>query len=492
MTRHSGSLRILLSTEGTYPFRQGGVSTWCDLLIRNLPDLRFAVASLVSSAGGKWLFPQPVNLDALWEVPLYGVDGLHELPAGSLADRWRRQRRTDETVIRRRFVPLLGRFLEVFLAEDGVNAADLEVLVDLHHYCLEHDLAASLSAPRVWREAGKLVADHLGQTSGEVVGEVPVSQALCLLARVIAVLGLPIPAADVVHTTATGLCSLPCLVQRLRDGTPYLLTEHGVYLRERYLDFARWERHLPFKTLALRFFRNLAQANYQTADMIVPVCEYNRRWEERLGAPADRIRVVYNGVDEHVFKPHADGLSGRDSKIAYVGRISPLKDIGSLLRAMSIVKRDLPQAQLNLWGSATVVDEPYLQNCLSLCRELKLDGSIRFRGRTEQPQLAYQDSSLVVLPSLSEGFPFCVIEAMMSGVPVIATAVGGVPEMLETCGTLVAPRDPAGLAGRIQDLLTDRQELQRVSDLGREIALQRFRLGTMTDTYREVYHKVAH
>lgn len=82
---------------------------------------------------------------------------------------------------------------------------------------------------------------------------------------------------------------------------PFLLTEHGIYLRERYLGYRVEAQRAPVKALMLGFYRELNTLGYRRADLITPCNQYNRRWEKRGGAPEDRIRTVYNGVDPHAF-----------------------------------------------------------------------------------------------------------------------------------------------------------------------------------------------
>ena len=96
---------------------------------------------------------------------------------------------------------------------------------------------------------------------------------------------------------SNGLAVLPALAAKWRYGTPMIVTEHGMYLREQYLQNRKSPYRWPVKALQLSFMRRLCALGYSEAAAITPGNVYNQRWEERLGAEPTRIRTVYNGVD---------------------------------------------------------------------------------------------------------------------------------------------------------------------------------------------------
>src|ERR1019366_3495089 len=180
---------------------------------------------------------------------------------------------------------------------------------------------------------------------------------------------------------------------------------------------------------------------------------YNRRWEERLGAEPTHIRTVYNGVDPANFP----ALTGEPEipAISWVGRIDPIKDLEALLRAFSLVHKDMPEARLRLFGSPSKGRESYLQRCRALATELGIGEVAMFEGRVENIRDAYDAGCIVVLSSVSEGFPYSLIEAMTCGRPCVATDVGGVTEAVGDTGLVVPPRSPRALAEACLVLLRD-------------------------------------
>ena len=130
--------------------------------------------------------------------------------------------------------------------------------------------------------------------------------ALQLIDHFLRPLSLPPAAADVAHSVANGLGVLPALAAKWRYSTPVMITEHGVYLREQYLQSRDSLYRWPVKSLQLTFMRRLCTLGYHEATAITPGNVYNRRWEELLGADPARIRTVYNGVDPAHF-PAVEG-----------------------------------------------------------------------------------------------------------------------------------------------------------------------------------------
>src|SRR4029077_20732843 len=148
------------------------------------------------------------------------------------------------------------------------------------------------------------------------------------------------PQGELLHTTAAGWAAVPALVHRRLHGTPLLLTEHGVYVREAYLAAARSRASAAERFLSTRLRRGLCLAAYASADVISPVTGANAHWERKLGVPAERIRVIHNGIEPSGELTPAP----RTGKVVTVGRIDPLKDVQTMLHVAAEVTRQLPAA----------------------------------------------------------------------------------------------------------------------------------------------------
>ncbi len=323
------------------------------------------------------------------------------------------------------------------------------------------------------------------------------------LFRFLLPLSAPIPRCDVVHTSAAGLCALPAVVAKYRYGTPMVLTEHGIYLRERLMALA--PKPVEEKFLLVNFFRAVTELAYREADILTPVCAYNAGWEAALGVDQRRVRVIYNGSNDVALSALPLQPPPGPPTVGYVGRIDPLKDVVTLIRAFSLVRRAVPTARLRIWGPAS--SQSYLAHCKKLASSLGLldDGSglqpsaLSFEGPTNDLPAAYEASHVIALSSVTEGFPYTVVEAMLAARPTVATDVGGVSEALGGIqlgegGTslLVEPGDPRALANALSAvLLAPEAERLGVGVALRARALERFGVVGFLSAYSEVYRELA-
>lgn len=479
-------MRVVMATEGTYPYHQGGVSQWCDLLIRGLPDIDFQLVSLTSTVTERPVYPLPANVSKLTTLPLWRIDEPDEVKEQfTFANTLAKKLATTESEIQRSFIPHLRTLLahSVMPLSDRSDLA--EALCALHTYFQQYDYATTWKSANVWQAAQQqlLILSRARDLPTPFLQECV--EVLVTLARLMSVLTLDLPEADVYHATVSAHAAIPGIVARRKLGTPFLLTEHGVYLRERAIALAGLPQRPFLAAFHFGLDRALSQLSYQSADLVAPVCDYNQRWEIRNGVDPARIRTICNGISSERFVPAA-ASNGRPT-LGWVGRIDPLKDVKSLIRAMARVHQDEPQSVLLLAGIVPIGRERYHQECLALCRDLGLENMIQFLGSVSDVAAIYNRSDVVVLSSKSEAFPYTVIEAMMCGRPMVATAVGGVSEALGDSGILVDPGDPDQLARACLRLLQSREMQQELGKRARERALDRFTEEKCTAQYRETY-----
>jgi glycosyltransferase involved in cell wall biosynthesis len=480
-------MRVALVTEGTYPHQPGGVSVWCDQLVRGLPEQDFLLVPLVATGAEPVRWPLPGNVSSMHVIPLWGSPP---------------PLRARARLARPRAGRLVAELIDVLLsplAQAQQRFAD--VLRELFEYAQTRNLSATLASEEslrtlsgAWRDRwpsallpgvpvhGTLVpapATQLTPTLHDAV------TALQLIEHALRPLSHPPVQADVVHTVANGLGTLAPLAAKWRYGTPIVMTEHGVYMREQYLHNRRAAYRWPVKELFLRFLRQLCALGYAEADVITPGNVYNQRWEERLGASPSRIRTVYNGVNPAEFP--VLGSEPPVPTIAWAGRIDPIKDLDTLLRAFSLVSAEIPEARLRIFGSPPQGRESYLRHCQELAVTLGISGKATFEGRVPDVRDAYAAGHIVALSSISEGFPYTLIEAMACGRPCVATDVGGVPEAIGDTGLIVAPRSPVALAQACTTLLRADGLRRRLGHAARQRALEFFTLDRAIKVYEEVY-----
>lgn len=492
------SLSVCLITEGTYPYYRGGVSTWCDMLVRGLPEIRFVLVSMVADPSACPVYELPENVVALIPVPLWGTGEVLELRRGlALRQIWRSKHSAPPDAIRREFLPPFREFLHALWQPEPRPRSTGEALRAMAAYFTRHDYDTTWRSQPVWecflRETIPGFA-HFSREQGIPASAslLDATDALRLLYRWLTILTVEIPPVDVIHAAASGLCSIPGIVARQNGSAAFLLTEHGVYLRERLLGLTRGEGSWFNQVLQAQFARRMTEASYRYADQIAPGSNYNHRWELHNGASAERIQTIYNGPDPVDFTP-TNRAKGPDAAptIVWLGRIDPLKDLETLIRAAAIVREQVPQVRFVLYGKAPQGNEGYYERCVALSEDLGLHETLIFAGYAASTEAAYNEGDFVVLSSISEGFPYSVVEAMMCGRTVVGTDVGGVREALDGCGLVVEPRNPEQLAHACLQLLRDPVQARILGEMARQKALAHFSLQQCNAAYLATYQRLA-
>lgn len=472
-------MRIGLLNEGTYPVARGGVTTWCEHLVAGLPQHQFIPVTLVAQDERVVLdLPANVPPDEVTLIPMWGR------VAGPPPLAWHRHGRRLRGLLRRLWAAVLPaqpdspgnmeEFVTVLKELTGWDGPPLARLVDRD------------SSTR-WI----LQAWHGHRESRPDLPELTLAEAgatAVFVDRMVAVADAEWPDVDVTHLATNSPPALLALGRRWQRGTPIVLTEHGIYLRERHLALGETSMAWASRYVVGAFLRMLAQATYAEATRIAPVSDFNRQWELRMGADPARTTVIPNGVDVDRFHPLVEEPDV--PTVSFVGRIDPLKGLEVMLDAFALVHERLPEARLRLFGPTPKGDEDYRARLETQVDQLGLRRAVTFEGRVESSMEAFRAGHVVALSSISEGLPFTVIEAMMAGRATVNTDVGGVAEVIGPdglAGSLVPPRDPRALADGLLALLQDDDLRHEMGRRARERALALFDLRTFVRRYGEVY-----
>lgn len=478
-------LSVLFCTEGTYPFVEGGVGTWCDIICRELPQVDFTLYAVTGAPEVSLKFEPPVNARRIIHIPLWGTqDPAEHLNAGvPYAEIRRRRRATTDDVVEESFLPLFRRFLRG-MQDPSTDVRDHGVTIyELWKFFRDRDWK------RAWHSRGayEALAEHVGEDA--TVADV--STALHWLTNFLLPLAAPVPESDLVHTTIAGFAGLPGIVAKHRDGTPFLVTEHGVFVRERYIAVSASDLTPFAKRFLMELTSFVARLNYAHADVVAPVVRFNRRWELPLGVEPGRIEPIYNGIDPGLFvpKPKPAATAGGPVAVA-AARVFPLKDIETMIRASGVARDLVPGIRFFVYGSLDA-DIPYVERCRALIAELSLEDTFEFRGFHAKPAELYTEGDVCVLSSISEAFPYTVLEAMACARPVIGTDVGGVREALEGFGIVVPPADPEAFGRAVAQLFDDDEFRRELGRRAREEVLAKYRTSDSVNAYWDVYRRLA-
>ncbi len=439
-----------------------------------MPEVDFHIVSLTGSGREPVVWQLPPNVRRHTSVPTWGPRPGRARPPYGRA--------------RRRFTDAHERLLLAFL--DPGSGCDFGAALDeLTLLARDGVLTAALRTESALRSLMWIwTMPHLATAAARPTVHDALT-ATDLLEHALRPLATRIPEDGVAHAVSSGLATLPALAARRLDGVPFLLTEHGIYLRERYLGYRGGAQRWPVKAFMLGFYRELNSLGYRTADLITPCNRYNRRWEERGGADPGRIRTVYNGVDPAAF-PHA-GPEPAVPTLSWCGRIDPIKDLETLIRAYAEVRAEIPETRLRLFGPVPPGGEAYRTRLEKLAAELGVADGLTFEGRVTEVWRAYAAGHVVMLSSISEGFPYSLIEAMSCGRATVSTDVGGVREAVGDTGLVVPPREPEKMAAAALTLLRDPGRRRALGEAARQRVVDRFTLRRSIDAFRTIYRELA-
>lgn len=274
--------------------------------------------------------------------------------------------------------------------------------------------------------------------------------------------------ADVVHTHDVRALIYGAPAARLAFVRRVIHTQHG--------------QNLKITSRQLKLMRFAAKRT----DHFVCVSQDVKRIAAEQGVPLGRLLVIHNGVDVHRLQLDArEPATGKSpGPLAAVARLSPEKDVATLLRAVSIARQSIADLNLEIAG-----DGPSRTELEREVKQLGIGDRVRFLGSVSDPTELLRRAQIFVLPSLSEGLSLTLLEAMAIGVPTIATHVGGNPEVIQhgKTGLLVPPGNPTAMAGAIGTLWSDASAQQRMAAAAQQRVADRFDVHRMVYQYEQLY-----
>ncbi|HEX7838989.1 MAG TPA: GT4 family glycosyltransferase PelF, partial [Kofleriaceae bacterium] len=344
--------QVCLLLEGTYPYVAGGVSSWVHRIVSGLPQLSFALLHIgaVRDVYGPARYTLPPNVTGLSELYCQaGASGPFDLAAREERERRIRQvrRQPGPAPVSRTLAAL--RRMHLGDSVDDALLADL-ARADLSVAELLHGEAAFAVITELYERLAP-DASFLDFFWHFRAMHVPL----------VRLLTAPVPDADSYHAVSTGYAGLVGAVASVRTGRPLLLTEHGFYARERDIELSRadWIRdpdpgdaRIPnarpssLRRFWSRCFAQLSRIAYHQAQSIVTLGEILRTKQVSLGAPADKVLVIPNGVAEPTGAspaPGDDKPAGRAGslRVGFVGRVVPIKDVVTFIKACDLALRSV-------------------------------------------------------------------------------------------------------------------------------------------------------
>lgn len=479
---------VCLVLEGTYPFVAGGVSAWTHQLIQAHSDLSFHLVCLM-----------PPGADQVRRYELPGnVVGMEVVTVQELAPGRRHARG---------LAGFLGQLEEpLSLFDDARGDEGLESLLK----ALEGQPVERLGAETLLnsRPAWQILLRRYEARYPDASFLDFFWSWRALMGGLFSVLLAPMPRAAVYHAVSTGYAGLFLARARQQTGRPALLTEHGIYTNERRIEIALadWlyevpesgmsveERPSQLREMWVNTFLSYSRCTYAAADEIITLFEGNQAFQLQDNAPEEKLRVIPNGVDPTRFaqlesRPHPPTM-------ALIGRVVPIKDIKTFLRAVAMVRDRIPDARALVMGP-TDEDPEYFQECQDMVAYLGVGDAVTFTGGVRLEDYL-PEVDVIVLTSISEGQPLVILEAGSAGIPTVATDVGACRDIIEGDGReaedplppggVITPlSNPSATADGVANLLQDRARYQQCSQAIRERIRRHYDKRDLDAVYRQLY-----
>ena len=470
-------MRICLLAEGCYPYVVGGVSSWVQMLMTGLPEHEFIIYSVGAEAKdrGKFKYKLPENCLGVEESFL---DEILNLRASDML----------EDILNAEEQQILYEFVR------GERDVPLKYLAEIfQHGRWKSPLAVFMSSD---------FFDIIVRIYREEYNNLPFTDFFwtmrSMLLPLFYLLQQKLPEADVYHSVATGYCGVIGAMAATVYQKPYIITEHGVYSREREAEIIKsnWVK-TDFKGIWIRYFYYLARLSYTSANHLYTLFRHNGKIAEDLGCAPEKINIVPNGVHMERFTNIPELTDhGGPITIGAVVRVVPIKDILTLLRAFAVVKRERPDARLVVMGGLEE-DPEYVAVCHRTVRMLGLE-DVTFTGSVPVAEYLPQ-MDILVLSSISEGQPLAVLEGFSAHRPYVTTDVGCCRELiygdvdddLGTAGAVVAPMDYEAMAYEILRLARSYELRRSMAAVGFARTQAHYTYEQFIDAYRNAYEQTA-
>ena len=259
----------------------------------------------------------------------------------------------------------------------------------------------------------------------------------------------------------------------------------------------------PNEKAMLRFnsiLRSYEKKLMNRSDALIAVSKYTvNELTDLYGISTDKIHVIYNGVDIQKFKPRQNktelreqfGLEPNKKIVLFVGRLYHRKGLELLLHSIPPVLEQFSNVTFVISGTGFKEKEESLKN---LAKELNIENDVKFLGYVADENLPelYSTADIFVLPAIYENFPFAILEAQSTALPVISTNVGGIPEFLENekNGFVIEPGDEPMLTQKLLALLQNPDLVKKMGDLGRKMIEDQLSWDIITNQVIDLYHKL--
>ncbi|MDD2362375.1 MAG: GT4 family glycosyltransferase PelF [Oscillospiraceae bacterium] len=465
-------MRICMILEGCYPYVRGGLSSWMHSYILAMPQHEFVlwIIGAESSQKGKYKYVLPANVVQIHEVFL---DDALNLPV-------RKKEKLDfnerEIKAHRDIISCKSPDWDILFEIYNVRK------INMHTYLMsENFLDCILDMCR---------SEYPYISFAELFHTVR-----SMLLPMFYLMSQEIPEADIYHSTATGYGALLGAMAGSLKHKPFMITEHGIYSREREEELLRasWVPQY-FKKMWIAMFYMLARAGYDRAVSVTALYKRANDIQTDLGCDKSKLKVISNGIKIEQFENIPLKKPNQWVDIGAIVRIHPIKDIKTMIYSFFELKARVPNARLHILGDTD--DQEYYNECVSLIEQLNLK-DIALVGNVDVVKYIEQ-LDFTILTSISEAQPLSVLESLAAGRPCVTTDVGCCREILEgegfdrlgNAGVCVLPMHPQAIASAMEFLCTRDNARAQMGQIGKKRMKNHFTHKRMVDDYLDNYKEV--
>jgi len=493
---HTGTPDILIPSEGTYPYVRGGVSSWIAQLMAGLPQYTFGIAFIGSKReeySQKPLYEFPDNLVYVIEIFMFDEEVKPPIEAKN-GD----PKNFEE----------IEKLYQWFKHRKKKDAFPKKIQ-SLDFYLNQMSESEFLYS----REAWYFISNKNSLNCSEIPFldyfwtvrsiHIPIWK-VAKLANEIKDIG------HIIHAPSTGYAGFLASLIANHTNKPFLLTEHGIYTKERKIDLISSSLTL-YKKLHLlresaednyiqgmwvRFFEGIGKLSYEKADQILSLFGVAKETQIAYGANPEICQVIPNGVDVHklgaTLKHRPKGVP---KVITLIGRVVSIKDIKTFIRAIRIVANTIPEVEAWIVGPEDE-EKTYAQECREMIEVIDVQEQIKFLGFQNIIDILPK-SGLLTLTSISEGMPLVILEGFAAGLPCVSTDVGSCKELIYGGEN---PEDQAlGSAGHVCEIANAEQLAAGYIDLlthedkwlkAQEVAIKRVNTFYTQELFLNSYQKI--
>lgn len=463
-------MKICFILEGCYPYVFGGVSTWVNQYILSKPEHEFILLTIGANKKDrhKFVYDIPKNVIKIQEIFLD-----EDIKSNSKAKRYI----SSDVFLKEIKNLILGKkvnWINIFDEVKNPNWNANDFFEGKQYLGLIKEISK-----RELKKDGFLEV-FFGIKS--------------MLKPLLQLLAIQIPEADIYHSASTGYAGILGALAQYRTNKPFILTEHGIYPREREEELLACDwLDESMKKIWIQFFYNISSIAYEKATFVTSLFQAAKETQIALGCKEDKCVVIPNGINYKQYEEMPDKQENGFVDIGAFIRFSRIKDVKTLLYSFYETYSKCNNARLHIFGATN--DKEYKKECLEIINSLGLEDVVKIYGQIN-PIEYMPKMDFTILTSISEGQPLTILESFAARRPVVCTNVGCCRELIEgnndgigNAGICCTPMDVSGIANAMITLCNNNDLRKKLGKNGLERVKKNYTYEKMINSYFELYEK---